>query len=388
MRVLKKLFSNNNQRVSRFVTILGLAIGLWIILTTWQLKFDFKDINDSGDETFITINKQVSFLNTMGVKSTFSEEELSILRSKKEIVQIAPFLGNNFKVRANSSRLGFSSEFFFESLPDNFLKDLPSDYEWEIGDQTIPIIIPRQYISLYNFGFAPAQGLPQVSADLIQRFGFDIEIRGRITQASFKGKIVGVTDQANTILVPQDFLVWANDRFAGNQSTEASRIAILCDASDQVAVKKMLESDEYEINSNQLVNEKSTLILNLLLVGILLIGVIILLLAIILVYQSLQQLISSNQQNIKRLFQLGKSITPVKNHFLSSGMTQVNIGFVLGMVCFLISAYLLKSWITLQGIPLNKHPHWSIYVLIIVLFLLIQLLLKSRIKKQILTLFD
>jgi len=388
MRVLKKLFSNKNQRLSTIITVIGLIIGLWILLSAWQVRFDFSAINAGANETFITINKQVNFLNTMGVESSFSENELETLRTHGGIEQVAPFLGNNFKVRANSSRLGFSSEFFFESLPDDFLKDVSTDFEWVIGDRTIPIIIPRQYISLYNFGFAPSQGLPQVSADLIQRFGFEIDIRGSVTQGSFKGKIVGVTDQANTILVPQNFLVWANDRFASGKTSKASRIAILCDAENQVQVKKMLEASEFEINSNQLVNEKSSLMLQLLFLGIMLIGIIIVLLSVFLVYQTLEQLIAVNKQDIQRLFQLGKSTTSVTEYFSKSGSSIINIGFGLGVLLFLISGFLLKNWVIQQGITLSRYPHWSTFVLIIVLFLLMQIILKKRINVKVIELFD
>ena len=388
MRVLKKLFSNKNQGISGLITVIGLAIGIWILLIGWQVSFDFSTINDRSDNTFIAVNKQVSFLNTMGVKNSFSESELDELSAYKGIEQIAPFLSNNFKVRASSPTLGFTSEFFFESLPDNFLKNIPNDYSWNVGDQTIPIIIPRQYISLYNFGFAPSQGLPQVSPDLIQRFGFDIEIRGRVTQASFKGKIVGVTDQANTILVPQDFLVWANDRFAGSGQSEPSRIAILCDANNQVAVKKKLEASEYEINSNQFVNEKSALILNLLFIGIMLIGFIILSLAVFLVYNSLEQLIGINQLQIRRLFQLGKSTSSVINYFIRKGISTINFGFGIGILSFVLSAILLKTWIINQGVRINKYPHWSIYVIIVVVFLLLNFSMRRRIKNHIIKLFE
>ncbi len=388
MRVLKKLFSNKNQRLSGIITVIGLAIGLWILLSAWQASFDFSAINERSNDTFISINKQVSFLNTMGVKNSFSNKELRKLREIEGIEQVAPFLSNNFKVRASSSKLGFTSEFFFESLPDNFLNDIPEDYSWSVGDRLIPIIIPRQYISLYNFGFAPSQGLPQVSPNLIQRFGFEIEIRGPVTQAGFEGKIVGVTDQANTILVPQNFLVWANERYGGSKKSSASRIAILCDADNQVAVKKKLEKAEYEINSNQLINEKSALILNLLFIGVMLIGCIILLLAVFLVYNSLEQIIAFNQLDIKRLFQFGKSSSSVINHFIGKGRYIINLGFGFGLFSFLFSGLLIKNWVNSQGINLNKYPHWSIFFLVIILFIALHLMMKHRIKNQIIKLFE
>ena len=42
----------------------------------------------------------------------------------------------------------------------------------------IPIIIPRNYLNLYNYGFAKSQGLPQISEGIFQRVSLGIEVAG------------------------------------------------------------------------------------------------------------------------------------------------------------------------------------------------------------------
>lgn len=54
--------------------------------------------------------------------------------------------------------IGFSTYLFFESVPDRFLDVDSQAWHYEPGSRDIPIVIPRNYLNLYNFGFARSQG--------------------------------------------------------------------------------------------------------------------------------------------------------------------------------------------------------------------------------------
>lgn len=54
-----------------------------------------------------------------------------------------------------------NSELFFESVPDGFV-DVPlKDWQYREGSKEVPIILPRTYINMYNFGFAQSHSLPK-----------------------------------------------------------------------------------------------------------------------------------------------------------------------------------------------------------------------------------
>lgn len=61
------------------------------------------------------------------------------------------------------ARIHLSTEMFFESVPDEYV-DVNLD-KWLFDKETrvIPIIIPRNYLNLYNFGFAQSRSLPKLS---------------------------------------------------------------------------------------------------------------------------------------------------------------------------------------------------------------------------------
>ena len=106
-----------------------------------------------------------------------------------------------------------STDMFFESVPDEFV-DIKLD-KWHFDEEThtIPIIIPRNYLNLYNFGFAQSRSLPKLSEGLMGLIQMDIMMRGNGRVEQYKGNIVGFSNRLNTILVPQSFMNWANHLF-------------------------------------------------------------------------------------------------------------------------------------------------------------------------------
>lgn len=119
-----------------------------------------------------------------------------------------------------------STDMFFESVPDEFV-DIKLD-KWHFDEEThtIPIIIPRNYLNLYNFGFAQSRSLPKLSEGLMGLIQMDIMMRGNGRVEQYKGNIVGFSNRLNTILVPQSFMNWANKNFAPDAEAQPARLII------------------------------------------------------------------------------------------------------------------------------------------------------------------
>ena len=131
------------------------------------------------------INKPV-----VAYKSHFTEEELEAFRSQAFVNRLGVFTSNEFEVSASSNSFGFYTDLFFESVSDDFLDVDNEQWEWKKGQREIPIVISRDYVALYNFGFAPSQGLPQINPQFAKRFTIDININGNGLKRVFKGRIV------------------------------------------------------------------------------------------------------------------------------------------------------------------------------------------------------
>ena len=84
-----------------------------------------------------------------------------------------------------------NSEMFFESIPDRFVDISLSQWHYAEGDDVVPIILPRSYLTMYNFGFAQSHSLPKISDGVVGMIDFTIFINGNGLHNQFKGKVIG-----------------------------------------------------------------------------------------------------------------------------------------------------------------------------------------------------
>jgi hypothetical protein len=101
-----------------------------------------------------------------------------------------------------------NSELFFESIPDEFI-DVPlKDWKYQEGSNVVPIILPRTYIAMYNFGFARSHALPMLSEGLMGMIDFKIFIHGNGRKGEYKGGLI-VFKSAQHNPRAQSFMDWS-----------------------------------------------------------------------------------------------------------------------------------------------------------------------------------
>ncbi len=248
--------------------IVGSLLGFFLVVAAAQLFADFKTMVTSSEQAigsqFLVVNKQVSVLNSFKLgKSTFTQNEVTQLKSLPSIKRVGEFTANQFEAVASMSMPGGPSdavmrtELFLESVGDDFLDVKPEDWKWNDGDEMIPMIVPTDFINLYNFNFAPGRGLPQLSKATIQMAVFDIDIRGAKGAAHFQGRIAGFSNRITSVLVPKSFMDFANSHYGNIQSTpESYRIIVEAKQNELPSIQKHFESEGYETNQELLKNGK------------------------------------------------------------------------------------------------------------------------------------
>lgn len=350
--------------------LIGAGIGLFILLLAVQTYLNFTYLGAGGGSTngssFIQINKPVNFLSTLGAKATFSEEEMDALQDLAAVEEVGAFQSNNFKVGAASSSLGFYTELFFEAVPDDFLDLQVPAFQWRPGDRDVPIILSRDYLALYNFGFAPSQGLPQFTPSTIKRVGFELRLQGNGVRGTFSGRIVGFSDRINSILVPIDFLEYANKTYGDRPSGPPSRLILQVSNPQDQGLLAALEEKGYELSTGQVIGAELQTMVRLLLGGVLLIGGLILLLAVFVFILNFQLLITRSQAPLQKLHQLGYAQSTLASVWrpLVSRMA-VFLPLVCG-VLLLATQWLLARWMATQGLDIPNWPHWLIGLLVLV----------------------
>lgn len=177
---------------------------------------------------FVVLSKQSqsSSLSLLGERQGFTEEEIDALTGQPWIKRCAPFESSRFdaSVSADFGASRFSTAIFFEAVPDDFFDSLPKGWDFNPSSPEVPIILPADYLAMYNLGFAPARGLPRLSEKMIMRIPVSVYISGEKGMATLRGRIAGFSNRLNTIAVPLGFLKWANKTFGSDSTTAPSRL--------------------------------------------------------------------------------------------------------------------------------------------------------------------
>ncbi len=383
--MLKKLLWKDKNKWQIGGAALGSFIGLFLLLLSLQFFIDFRMLisgKGSGGEQYLTVNKQV-----IAYKSHFTDEELEMVKNQAFVNSMGTFTSNEFKVSASSKNFGFYTELFFESVDDEFLDVHDERFKWEKGQPEIPIIISRDYVALYNFGFAPSQGLPQLNPQFIQRFSLDITVKGNGLKRTYPGRIVGYSDRIHTILVPQDFMNWANETFGEEKKPGPSRMIIATDNPYSEEVSNFLSENKYELSSGRLIGGKVTSLLRAVITIVAIIGMIIVLLSVFIFILNFQLIISKSSEDIRLLLQLGykeKQISDEISGYLLRLFGMVVLATFVGLFLF---RFLLRYWFGQEGFILGIGLHWSVYLAALVFSSLIVFFNLRNIRRSIGALF-
>ena len=145
--------------------------GMLIVLLGFQFYRDVLPVFTAEDSfmksDFIIVSKKIGAASALSSRdNSFSKDEVNELEEQPFVTKTGMFTRAEYKLDASLGVGGQSllnSEFFLESVPDDFI-DVPlTDWKYQEGAHEVPVIIPRSYINMYNFGFAQSHGLPKIS---------------------------------------------------------------------------------------------------------------------------------------------------------------------------------------------------------------------------------
>lgn len=230
------------------------VIGLTVILAGVLFYGDCRHNSGARDSFFsddyIVISKRVDGIGFTPV--TFSDADIAELRGERWVKKVGRFTVSRFALDAtvNIGGRGMSTYLFCESVPDEFFDVRPRGWAFSPGRSFVPIVLSKDYLTLYNFGFAIPQGMPQLSEAVIGAVPIRLRIRGGNGEtAYFDAAIVGFSSRLNTIAVPQSFMDWANRRFAPPDSVppRPSRLILGVDRMRAGDMNRFIEAHDYEV---------------------------------------------------------------------------------------------------------------------------------------------
>ncbi|MBQ9640320.1 MAG: ABC transporter permease [Bacteroidaceae bacterium] len=290
-------------------------VGMAIIMLGIQFYTDTQSIYD-GEDTFmkadyLIVNRKVGAMTTLtGKSNAFSPADITDLKAQPFVQQVGIFTPCAFDVRASFDIEGFANittDMFFESVPDAFV-DVSSDtWNYHEGDTEIPIILPKNYLDLYNFGYAQSRGMPKLSEGIIGAIKLNIRISGNQKQALCSGRIAGFSSRLNTILVPESFMQWANREYAPSQTPAPTRLILQVNNPTDDRIATYLQQHNYETDQDKLKASKTTYILRIVTAIVMTVGLIIAMLAFYILMLSVYLLVQKNSTKLENLLLIGYS---------------------------------------------------------------------------------
>lgn len=387
MRLLFKLLKQNVSiwQILGF-TVVNLIGGV-IVLAGMQALLDFDSFADNDDELMskgsMVITKPVKTANTIGnlfgLRPSFSKKEIEDLENLASVSSVGEFYTLMFEVKAAFAIADarIRTDIFLDAVPDEFvMKDyipLGDDApEWDatLESDTIPIVIPRNYINLYNYGFAASKGFPQLSDELVKVFPIKLIFQPGDRNIVYNARICGFSNKLNTILVPWNFLRQMNERYAPQEETSPSRLVLTTDASEfEQSIFDYLTEKEYLVEGDASHVRLQSFVYTLLWV-VIGIGFVFSFLAFLLLVVSVLLLIEKNKEKIVNLFSIGYSVAGIaRSYQLMSLAVDLTVWLVAAVLASVI--YPMFSNFMVNVSPgLLPHSLWTMWVGAFVLALL------------------
>ena len=330
-------------------------LGMLIVLLSLQFYKDVKPIFSEEDgfirPDYLILSKRISTLNTIGLGSvsTFSEREMNELASQPFAKRVGAFTASQYKVSCSMGIDGvarFGTEMFFESVPDAFVDVDLGKWHFDENDDVVPIILPKTYLAIYNFGFAQSQNLPKISEGVAGIVEMTISMRGNGLNEYIKGRVIGFSTRLNTILAPESFIKWSNERYAPEAQTEPSRIILEVKNPADAAIVNYINDRGYELEDDKLDAGRVTFFLRLTSAIVMGIGLLISLLSFYILMLSIYLLVEKNSDKMRTLLLIGYSPARVALPYqlLTIGINAaVLLLAIVALIC-LRSLYMKQLW--------------------------------------------
>lgn len=373
---ISPFLSVSQNRLSRWLSYTGLGVGVLLLLCCLQVYVNInqllkeRNLKKDGYD-YISVTKTITNEN-MALDHSFSPKEIEEIQSQSFIEKATPLLANKFLVKATgSSTLPFTTDLFLESIDNSFIDSIPPDFSWKEGQDVIPIIMAADYLELYNTVFAPSKDLPQFSPQSIGAVMIQIECYGADgLPYVFKGRVVGLSDRINSILVPQNFLEWANKRFGNSTAMNPARVFIKTKDANGVGLLNFLQQKNYNINKDKSRFGRIKQVLQGIVSGLSAFGILVILLATVLFSFYLQLMIAKSKDNLQLLLTLGYS-----PQWLSKTVARrwvpVYVSIVLAAVCVtIVFQYSFQQFAMNGRDDLSPFIHWAVIAVAAVLLAL------------------
>lgn len=382
--MLKEIFFKHQHKRQLLIAILGSFIGFVFLLTSVHYYIKSKQLGEGKEilgSNLLIVQKKVSKFNALGLNSnTFSQKQINEIKSLPFVTKADPILNNKFGVSLGMNEEGlpyFRTDIYVQSVTSDLMDIQIDNWHWDKSKKKIPIVMPRDFMVMLN-QFAASYHIPQVSEDLARTFNFRLDISGNNEKEGFDAQIIGFSNQISAILVPIEFMEYANKRYGDTSEAVVSQIMLSVKTGSFGQLQEVMDDKNLDVKKSEMMITKVKSILSAVLGVLLIIGILIVLLSALVVFQYSQLLISKADYEINVLLRLGYHPNVLAKSFLTY-FTKIFGGlFIASCFGFIGLKFILDGFFEKSGFPINGFP--SVIAFIILLLIVITIIVINYIQ--------
>ena len=372
--LLHKLLLRPGGKARLWVALLALFLGLTMFLASVLLWWNFNELlhgknsNDALSSSYLVVAKQVTDVNMGNPTATlFTPEDIAAMSKAPLVQDVGAISSNRFPVYAMmGGELGFATEMPLECVPDEFLDNMPRDWKWTPGDKTLPIIISSQFLDIYNYVFAPGQGLPQLSESTVKSLSLRVKIGNDQNGELLRAHVVAFSDRIGSVVAPRSFIEYGNATYShGSITLGPSQLILRVSDPSDTRFAGYLQQQGYRTNPQNLRWSRIRSVVNIVALGTGVLAILIMGISLLVVVLFIQLTIAKAAESLSLLRQLGYG-PGVLSRFMTSRFLPVVSGMgICAMLIILLVQFLLSSNFPLQGISVPPIPGmvvWGTFV--------------------------
>ena len=356
--LLSKLLRKNVSSMQLGGSAIANLIGLIIVGIALQFYLDLRPIfNDEESfvkSDYLVVTRKVTGMDALMGGSEISEAEVADIEAQPWVRRVGRFTASDYEVRAavalGSSGAAMTTQLFFESIPAEFLDVNSAEWRFDERNPVIPVIVSKDYLSLYNFGFAAAQGMPKISEGMAGMIPLQFTISGNGLSQSFSGRIVGFSARVNTILVPEEFMHWSNSRFGSGSAAGASRLIVEVNAPGDIKIEQYIAEHNFEVAGDKANSNKAGYLFTIVVSVVAAVGVLISLLSFFVLILSIMLLLQKNTKKLQDLLQLGYTPMQVSGYYIRLVLRVNDAVLILALVLIFVARLIYLPMLEPLGI--------------------------------------
>lgn len=378
-RLLTRILWRSHPRWQLLAGGGGFLLGLLLMMLAVHVYISLNKVMNRHDEgahqyEYLIITKPVSTLNSLSLLSKslgagFNQRELNAIAEESLVKDMAPVKANGFDIQSNLSEdFDFYADLYFEAVPDRFLDTIPENWGWTEGD-TLPIMLSKDWLDIYNFNVTMMYDMPQLSPETIRSMIFRVVVMGKGQRQAFPAQVVGFSYRLPSVLVPLDFLEWANDQYGYEQPT-IGKVLIAVEDAASPEVKKWLEQKNYQASTEKTGRQSFRAMAQLVFSISGLIGLLFVILSLVIFVITLQLLLSQSKTEVARLIELGYTPGYLLRHVLRQFWRTLLLVGILAFVGYVLAGFGLQAFFDDKGLSGISVIAWASLSTLLVLLLL------------------